>query len=107
MRCTQIHGLTEEAEEFISKHAQKESFTCPVCGEGTITKPLVVKRNNKAHLGMFQDGPILSTYIDKDGSAISEVVQEVVWSSGPCIFLCLKYKDELIHSWPQKTINEC
>ena len=34
-------------------------------------------------------------------------VQAVPWSSGPCIFFCLLYKNELICKWDQDSIDNC
>lgn len=108
MRCTQIMGKTDEAMLFINNHAIKESKQCPHCG-GPIEsgRPKVVSTIDASHEGMFGDGPILNVYIDQDGNHIEEVVQATPWSSGPCIFICLKYKNKLICKWDQEAIDNC
>jgi len=74
MRCTQIFGLSEEAQEFLRENQYISS------------KEYKDARDE----GMFDDGPILLEYVLKSGEVFQEFIQDIVWSSGPCIFLALR-----------------
>jgi len=93
MRCTQIYGLTKEAEKFLEKNAKRvPKKTCPTCKHtsGGGLKKVVYDKKTGVRAGMFDDGPELFEYTLKGKKGIvSEIVQEVPWDSGPCIYLCL------------------
>ena len=89
MRSTQIIGLTKEAKQYIDENVRLVEKECPLCKCGKIQSPEQKQYADARNLGMFNDGPMLNEYIMKDGTILREIVQETVWSSGPCIFLCL------------------
>lgn len=110
-RFTQIIGLTEEAENFIDQNVRRyEKDKCHHCGRSEIG---IYKQDYDAvtavREGMFDDGPILYEYQMKDGSVYREVLQTCIWSSGPCIFLCLeRAKDgKRCFEWAQEEIDNC
>jgi hypothetical protein len=52
---------------------------------------------------MFDDGPTLYSYECDDGTTVMEDVQDVPWSSGPCIYLKLvNEKGETLFRWDSK-----
>lgn len=110
MRCTQNFGISEEARQFLLDNGKKiPSETCPTCGHttGGGLNVVVYDRETGVGLGMFEDGPVLCEYEMKDGRFVQEVVQSSDWSSGPCIFLCLRWKDtgEKFCLWPDEEIR--
>ena len=90
MRCTQLIGLTVEAEEFLRKNG----------GEGKIYE-------DATNEGMFEDGPMLHEYNLVGGKVAREVIQAVPWSSGPCIFMCLEIDGKRMFEWSQEEIDNC
>jgi len=106
IRMYQHMGLTPEAETWLEKNCQKEEFDpCPYCGNLTKTRLKVVAEEVK---DMFcGDGPILHTYLTKDGKKVKEVVQVAPWSSGPIGFLCLELEGEVqIGKWSEEEIDK-
>ena len=121
MRSTQIFGLTENAENFLTKNVKRWSENiCHHCDrfDSKSAKRVYDPKTGKRK-GMFDDGPPLYEYIIEDGRIIQEVVQAVPWSSGPCIFLCLQevLYDKVegywypvgnrLFEWTQPEINSC
>lgn len=111
MRCTQIVGLKKEAEEWINKNCKKENIPymkCPHCS-GIINTQKIKKSiyASAAHEGMFNDGPELHKYETLDGKEVIEIVQNVCWSSGPVIFLCLKTPEEMLFTWTKEEMRGC
>ena len=94
MRCTQIMGLSPRALAFLEEYAMRiPKKQCPTCGHvtgGEMAKSIYASAVDK---GMYDDGPDLHQYQMKDGGILQEIVQAVIWSSGPMIFLCLQDKD--------------
>ena len=107
MRCTQIIGLSEEAQKFLNENGKAiATVTCPDCGKVIQTGLSQNVYGSARDEGMFDDGPDLYAYILKDESIVKEVVQASPWSSGPCIFLCLQDEDKnLICKWSEEEIN--
>ena len=109
MRCTKIMGLPKEAEIFLDENCEKvPADKCPHCGE--VLSWIVKEEDYKdmSHIGMFDDGPILLKYYLKDGREMFEEVQCTPWSSGPCIFLCLKdQQGNILYQWSnEEIVNE-
>lgn len=107
MRCTQFYGLTDEAEKFLEEFCIKEAAShCPHCN-GPIGNKLKseVYRDEK-EVGMFDDGPSLRQYFLKDGRIFREIIQHTVWSSGPCVYLCLQDENGSdLFKWPQNDME--
>lgn len=109
MRCTQVIGLRSEASEFLIYNCNRiPNVVCPHCGKTVTSKYHKEAYQDESGLGMCDDGPVLNKYYLKNGACVKEVVQEVVWSSGPCIFLCLEDDSgQKMFEWSRKDINEC
>ena len=107
MRCTQIRGLTIDAENFLNENCnQVPKKFCPHCQGVLVLGRECEVYEDASEAGMFDDGPNLLNYHLKDGSVVSEVIQEIVWSSGPCIFMCLQDESgNRIHEWPTNEIE--
>jgi len=107
MRCTQLRGLSPEARAFLEKECARVPVeTCPMCGHTKGGGMVEEEYEDASHLGMFGDGPNLYEYTLKSGKKVREVAQEVPWSSGPCIFLCLEDEDgEWFCEWPEEEIE--
>ena len=108
MRCTQFIKLNKEAREFLNKHngiklceynmtegmfdetIKGSIYECTLQREGQYSFP------GNEYMEDYQD-----TYI--------EIVQAEPWSSGPCIFTCLKHiiRDEYIGKWAEEDIDNC
>lgn len=111
MRCTQIMGLPPKALKFIEDNVEEiPDIVCPHCD-----KVVSYKKECKQEIyasakkaGMFDDGPELYRYIMQDGSTWIEMVQEVPWSSGPCVFLMLVNVQEQKKrfKWERSEMNE-
>ncbi len=109
MRCTQIVGLSAKARQFLANN-QASDLTkcgCPTCQEPHVTVPRqrVYDTETGTRAGMFDDGPALLEYGLKDGRVAREVVQETVWSSGPCIFLCLEIEGVRAFEWSKEKLR--
>lgn len=109
MRCTQIIGLTVQADEFLEKEVKRTpKIPCPTCKHvtGGDWYQVVYDETTGVQAGMFDDGPLLHEYTLKNGETVREVIQASPWSSGPCIFLCLEDKDgKRMFEWSEKEIN--
>jgi hypothetical protein len=107
MRCTQLQGLTPEATKFLDENGKIVVHSkCPHC-DGVLSEG--IERNVYADAsgeGMFDDGPMLNQYTLKGGKIVRDIVQATVWSSGPCIFLCLEDEEgNQLFPWPQEKID--
>jgi hypothetical protein len=111
MRCTQIIGLTDEALEFLRLNTKpNEIETCPTCGHKKTIKEFrrIYDAETGVMHGMFDDGPELWEYDLLDGFTVREIVQASLWSSGPCIFLCLENeRGKKLFEWSKKEIRNC
>lgn len=105
IRQTQIYGLNEDAEGFLSVNAKRGVQPCPCCGQDVRDSILKREYGSAANEGMFDDGPSLYEYDLKDGRKAREIVQAVPWSSGPCIFLCLEIDGQRKLEWLESEIN--
>jgi len=106
MRMTQDWNLTDQAMDFLQENSKKvpASF-CPHCN-GPIGEKLVMRDYEDAsNTGMFDDGPMLHEYTLKDDRTAREIVQEVIWHSGPCIFLCLEIDGVKMYEWDKKDME--
>ena len=105
MRCTQIMGLSEVAEQFLKDNHQPVTKECQTCHHIETVDAKISVYASAEDQGMFDDGPLLREYILKDGRAAREIVQAVPWSSGPCIFLCLEVDGKRIGEWDAESID--
>jgi hypothetical protein len=104
IRETQIFGLNEDADRFLSENAKRGVAACPSCGQDVKDQILKREYGSAESLGMFDDGPRLYEYQLTDGRKAREVVQADPWSSGPCIFLCLEIDGQRVFEWPADQI---
>lgn len=134
MRTTQFIGLSENAynwlksnvyiksvreiakEEYLKTlscdwHTWKKAFDVAASIFGYVPDiPFVVDTTNTVE-GMFGETVhYLREYVLIDGRIVEEYVQAEPWSSGPVIFLSLRYKDtkEIISEamWTEDVINQ-
>ena len=108
MRSTQIMGLTEEAQAFLKDNCKEiPDIVCSDCGKVITKKRDSFVYEDVSEEGMFEDGPQLYEYRLGDMSKIREIIQQVVWSSGPCIFLCLQTQEgKRLFEWDQEVIDK-
>ena len=104
-RSTQFFGLSDGANEWLKENCISEKVetvrrTYGVDGvlketsEYSFFKPVYEEISGEKILGMFGEFVCnLKEYTTKDGKKVIEFIQAEPWSSGPCIFLALKYKD--------------
>lgn len=97
MRCTQFAGINDRAREFLNENRATVSRRCgcPDC-KTEHWETFVIEtydEENGRRRGMFDDGPDLDRHLLKDGRWAYEYVQAVPWSSGPVIFLSLRWED--------------
>lgn len=85
IRCSQPQGLPLEAVEFLKDNAVKIN-QCTCCYRHDGYQKEVVDT-----CGMFDDID-LYCYTLVDGSTATEFVQEELWSSGPMIWIGLKWQ---------------
>ncbi len=101
IRMTQMIGLRPQAQEMVRPrgevvvHRLTGIRTFPdgrtEAVDELVTRPDVAcEPSGRFAEGMFGEQLELQRYTLKDGRALEEHVQEVAWSSGPCIFLALK-----------------
>ena len=108
MRCTQIIGLTNEAQKFLDKNCRTEPIQfCPHCKKSIKEGKIFNIYKSATNEGMFNDGPYLHKYSLKNKKVAYEVIQATPWSSGPCIFLCLEIDNKRMFKWSQKEIDNC
>lgn len=86
MRCSQPQGLPAIAEEILRANAVKVN-QCKHCQRHD-----GYQRESIGEYGMF-DELILFRYILVDRSTADEFIQHSIWSSGPMIWLGLRWKD--------------
>jgi len=101
-RTTQFIGLNSEALEFISKNNGK--LLCKYEGNtGMFDEPLMYGIYEVEIPYKYYDIQMTrkETYV--------EITQAEPWSSGPCIFTCLKYiiSDKYVGLWSDEEINNC
>lgn len=109
MRCTQNMGLTEEAKLFLNGQCKIEiKENCPVCNHAIRFGKVCRVYKDASGTGMFEDGPLLKEYELVNGKKVREVIQETIWSSGPCIFLCLEGEEGFkSFTWSEEEMNRC
>ena len=105
MRCDQWIGLTKEARAFLDEHAAMiPGDKCPQCG-----CILNHKRDCQEYRdvnGMFNTtAGVLIDFKLKDGRTAREVVQAEVWTSEPCVFICLRIDGVMCFEWSKEEIN--
>lgn len=107
MRTTQYIGLNPEAEAWLAKNCKSTtSIICPTCGN--VTLPELISTNLKEITGMFNEHvDFLRQYETHTGEKVETFIQAEPWSSGPCIFLALKYSESGIAFclWGDEEIN--
>ena len=108
MRSTQIMGVKPEADEFLDENCVMETVqTCDACGHVLSKQRKTVGMVNESDIGLCEDGPICLHYLLKDGSICKEIIQEIPWSNGPRIFMCLEIDGKKKFMWSKKEINNC
>lgn len=119
MRCDQIFGLNESATQLLldNKTLLYTEQVTRVYPDGQTVRQeeddravLEIPREKyDSYNGMFDNEYPLYEYTLLDGSVVQEYVQSDMWSSGPCIFLALRYKEskESVAStlWDQSEID--
>lgn len=105
MRTYQHFGLTGTAELWLEKFCvQEPEVVCPICDHVLITKLKILSEEQLD--SFYENGPVLHTYLTKNGGIVKEVVQMMPWSSGPCGFLCLELEDGTrIGEWDEEEIE--
>ena len=98
MRCSQPQGLPAHAEEFLRDNAVRVN-ECQHCQRHDGYQREVIGK-----YGMF-DELDLYRYTLLDGSTADEFVQEEMWSSGPMIWLALKWKNTDFR-WSSKAVDQ-
>ncbi|MFA6842993.1 MAG: hypothetical protein WCR33_01185 [Bacilli bacterium] len=125
MRCTQFFGLSKNANDWLEKYCKQTHYFQKVFraydgsdewvevenSEGTqlVSKPL---EENEKVFGMFgEEVYVLQQYEMDNGSIVEEYVQADPWSSGPCIFLCLRFQStkKFVNKslWKDEEIEKC
>jgi len=123
MRCTQFIGLSKVAKSWLNKYCKKVQYFQKVFraydgsqdwvevdnseGVELISKPL---EENSEVTGMCGELTYTLQQYEMDNSSIvEEYVQCTHWSSGPCIFLALRFqstKKPVVKSlWTEEEIN--
>jgi hypothetical protein len=109
MRTTQYLGLNQKAQAWLENHCEETALLTKKFVEGmfgekvhqlrkhSLKTPKTIVRNPKA-----------PSYLE---THVEEYVQAEPWSSGPVIFLALRYskcKQPVEASlWPEEEINNC
>ena len=120
MRTDQYMGLSPRAQEFLENNGLKCIITqIKEFPKDPIKKTVTSERKVWTELwrepydeieGAFGNKFSLYMYRLSDRTKIIEEIQEQPWSSGPCFFLCLKYKktDVLIPDtrWTEQEIED-
>jgi hypothetical protein len=107
MRHTQLYGLTKEAGDFLDEQCDTVSNgCCPHCQKPISFGKKFEVYEDASSSGMFDDGPQLSKYFLNNCKEVKEVIQRIVWSSGPCIFLCLEDEHGYrMFEWPESSMD--
>jgi hypothetical protein len=95
-----INNMTEDIEKWISEHPEVNSEDIQsfitgykYCAERMSCETLKMKLLGSV-TGMFDEEVyVLRQYETNDGRFVEEFVQADPWSSGPCIFLGLRYSN--------------
>jgi hypothetical protein len=105
MRCEQIIGLKREAVKHLCEHTNRVPHEfCPHCKEVVrYKKDTIFYDKYELSFGGSYD---LIEYRLVSGETMREVVQEVKWSSGPCVFLCLEQDGRRMFEWTEEEIKQ-
>lgn len=107
-RTTQYIGLSPEAWNFLRSHKYRELCIYHMT-EGMFDEPVMgaIYECTLEREGMYSCPG--NEYTEEYKETYVEVVQAEHWSSGPCIFTCLKRinKDEFVGKWSDEDINKC
>ena len=104
MRCTQVRGLSDGAVKWLKEHCLMETrrYRVEVLregvwvqeGEAEILENLKSESTGHTCPGMFdEDAYELTRHFTKDGRKVVEYLQACPWSSGPVLFIALRYED--------------
>lgn len=105
IRTTSFYGLSSAALEYLQKNGEiVPKCTCDKCGH-THGGNLVQIGTGYIE-GMYDEKIPLYSYFLKDGTLVSEVLQEEVWCSGPCIFTRLRLENgSFVGEWTEDEIG--
>lgn len=98
MRCSQPQGLPTEANRFLKNNARRVN-ECRHC-----YKHNGYHREIIGQYGMYNEFN-LYRYSLLDGTTAEEYVQKEIWSSGPIIWMALKWKN-IIFEWREEEMQE-
>ncbi len=93
MRTTQFMGLTEAAQAYIHDYAiHNVEIKCEYCGG--IKEPSEPQYEETGEVtGMFGEPVHMLKRYKTIGDQFEEYVQADPWSSGPCIYLALRWSN--------------
>jgi hypothetical protein len=107
-RTTQFIGLSSETWNFLRDHKYKQLCEYHMT-EGMFDESVMgsIYECTLEREGMYSCPD--NEYMEEYKVTLVEVVQAEPWSSGPCIFTCLKniQTEEKIGLWSDEEINNC
>lgn len=120
-RSTQWMGFTPESHKWLLNNAICEKVSVITTKlyrddrreiNETINDEINSIETGQEVTGMFEElVHKIREYPLKNGKVVEEYIQAEPWSSGPCIFMALRYKDTKkpirASLWSQKEIDNC
>ena len=104
-RSLSLIGLKDEAREWLEKQLDQKKECCPTCGAKLATgfQPTIYDREDVWYGTELE----LREFVTKNGKVIREVIQEIPWSSGPVVFMCLEdQKGKQLFPWSKEEMEE-
>lgn len=120
MRMTQYQGFTQAAHEWLNRNCEAityTEFTRRVYSDGRketllprVVNILKSEETDNIIYGLCdEEVRNLKRYPLKKGGYVEEYLQAEIWSSGPCMFMALRFSDTKIpinaSLWPQKALD--